>query len=153
MDMNQRFNDRVTIYLAVESVELAPSVVTARLGVLPDREWLMGDFRGKTGRRWEGHGWVVETTVTSEENEGRSASALIPIAMKAFERKVGPLTAAALSLGMSAQRYAVLAILAEAVPGIELSRSFLKLLSDLGGTFQIDLSTESRVGPAVAGAR
>jgi hypothetical protein len=142
--MSQSFDDRVTIYLAIESVELAPSILTTRLGVRPDREWVIGDVRGKTGRHWECHGWVVETTVRSEENGGPSASELIPIAMERFEGKVGPFAKIASSLGNSAQRYTVLAILAEEVPGIELSHSFLQLLTDLGGTFQVDLSTQLR---------
>lgn len=141
--MSQNFDDRVTIYLAIESVELAPSILTARLGVRPDREWVVGDPRGKTGKHWECHGWIVETTVRSEENGGRLASELIPIAMERFEQKVGPFAKAVFSLGNSAQRYTVLSILTEDVPGIELSHSFLQLLADLGGTFQVDLSTSS----------
>ncbi len=144
--MSQSFDDRVTIYLAIESVEWAPSMLTARLGVPPDREWALGDLRGKTGKHWECHGWVVETTVRSEGNSGRSASELIPIAMERFERKVAPLAKSASSLGDSAQRYTVLAILAEEVPGIELSHSFLQLLAALGGTFQVDISAQFPVG-------
>jgi hypothetical protein len=138
--MSQNIDDRVTIYLAIESVELPPSILTARLGVRPDSEWVIGDARGKTGKHWECHGWVVETTVCSEENGGRSASELVPIAMERFERRVGPFAGVAFSLGDSTQRYAVLNILAGEVPGIELTHSFLQLLADLGGTFQIDLS-------------
>jgi hypothetical protein len=136
------FDDRVTIYLAIESVELTPSELTTRLGVRPDREWLIGGVRGKTGKQWDRNGWVVETTIRSEESGGLSASELIPIAMERFASKVEPFAKTASSLGSSAQRYAVLAILAEDVPGIELSHSFLQLLNDLGGTFQIDLSTQ-----------
>jgi len=147
--MSQSFDDRVTMYLAIESVELAPSILTARLGVRPDREWVIGDVRGKTGKRWESHGWVVETTVRSEESGGRSASELIPIAMERFERKVRPFAKLASSLANSAQRYAVLAVLAEEVPGIELSHSFLQLLTELGGTFQVDLSTQLPVRPTI----
>jgi len=140
--MSQRYDDRVTIYLAIESVELAPSILTARLGMRPDREWVIGEVRGKTGRHWECHGWIVETTVRSEEHGGRSASELIPIAVERFQRKVGQAAKAASSLGPSAQRYTVLAILADEVPGIELSHPFLQLLADLGGTFQVDLSAQ-----------
>jgi Domain of unknown function (DUF4279) len=145
MTMSHGFNDRVTIYLAIESVEWAPSVLTDRLGVRPDREWTAGDVRGRTGKLWDSHGWVVEATVNSEDNGGRSASELIPIAISKFENKVKPIADAASSLGDSAQRYTVLAILAEEVPGIELSNSFLRLLTDLGGTFQIDLSAQLSV--------
>ena len=53
--MSQRFDDRVTIYLAIESVELAPSILTARLGMPPDRQWLIGEGRGKTGK----HGTIM----------------------------------------------------------------------------------------------
>jgi len=147
--MSQRFGDRVTIYLAIESVELAPSILTERLGMPPDRQWLIGEGRGKTGKHWECHGWAVETTVRSEEHGGRSASELIPIAMERFQRKVGQSAKAASSLGASAQRYTVLAILAEEVPGIELSHSFLQMLADLGGTFQVDLSAQVPVGSTV----
>jgi hypothetical protein len=138
--MSESIDDRVTIYLAIESVEFPPAALTARLGVRPDREWVIGDARGKTGKHWECHGWIVETTVCSEENGGRSASELVPIAMEQFERRVGPFAKVASSLGDSAQRYAVLDILADYVPGIELSHSFLQLLTDLGATFQIDLT-------------
>jgi hypothetical protein len=139
--VSQSFDDRVTIYLAIESAELTPSILTARLGVHPDRQWVIGDVRGKTGKHWERNGWVVETVVRSEENGGRSASELIPIAVERFERKVEPFAGAASSLGNSVERYAVLAVLAEKVPGIELSHSFLQLITNLGGTFQIDLNT------------
>ena len=77
----------------------------------------------------------------SEEVGGRPANELIPIAMEKFERKVGPVAKLLSSSGISAQKYTVLAIFAEDAPGIELSHSFLQLLADLGGTFQIDLST------------
>jgi hypothetical protein len=149
MSTSNGFDDRVTIYLAIESVELTPSELTARLGVCPDREWLIGGVRGKTGKHWGRNGWVVETTIRSEDSGGRSASELIPIAMEKFESKVEPFAKTASSLGNLAQRYAVLAILAEDVPGIEFSHSFLQLLTDLGGTFQIDLSTQP-ISPAGA---
>ena len=79
--------------------------------------------------------------VRSEENGGRSASDLISLAMEEFERRVRPFARAVLSLGNLAERYTVLAILAEEVPGIELSHSFLQLIADLGGTFQVDIGT------------
>ncbi len=140
--MFQSFDDRVTVYLAIESVDLAASAVTDRLGMRPDKEWAFGDVRGRTGKVWNNHGWVVETTVRSEDNGGRSASELIPIAIESFENKVGRIAKGVSSLGDSAKRYIVLAIVAEYVPGIELSKSFLRLLSDFGGTLQIDLSTQ-----------
>jgi hypothetical protein len=142
MSINSGFDDRVTIYLAIESVELTPSILTARLGVHSDREWVTGGVRGRTGKRWDHNGWVVETTVCSEGSGGRPASELLPIAMERFMSKVGPFAKMASSLGSSVQRYTVLSIVTEEVPGIEFSDSFLRLLADLGGTFQIDLNTQ-----------
>jgi hypothetical protein len=142
MSNRNNFNDRITIYLAIESVELTPSELTTRLGSRPDRIWLMGSVRGKTGKHWDSNGWVVETTICSEESAGRSASELIPIAIERFEIRLKPFARMAYSLGDSAQRYSVLAVLAENVPAIELSHSFLQVLADLGGTLQIDLSTQ-----------
>jgi len=140
--MSRSFDDRVTIYLAIESVELAPSVLTERLAMRPDRQWVIGEVRGRTGKRWECHGWVVETTVRSEEQGGRSVSELIPIAMEKFRHKVAQFAKAASALGSSAQRYTVLSIVADQIPGIELNHSFLQLLTDLGGTFQVDISAQ-----------
>lgn len=150
MSKSSGFDDRVTIYLAIESVDLTPSELSTRLGVSPDREWHIGDGRGKTGKLWTCNGWVVETTVRSGDS-GRTASGLIPIAMERFESKVGPFAKAVSSLGSSADRYTVLAILSEDVPGIEFSHSFLQLLADLGGTFQIDLSTGPDSSASAAG--
>ncbi|MDP9115638.1 MAG: DUF4279 domain-containing protein [Acidobacteriota bacterium] len=147
--MNRLFDDRVTIYLAIESVEVAPSILTERLGMCPDRQWVIGEARGKTGKRWERHGWVVETIVRSEEHGGRSASELIPIAIEKFQRKVAQFAQATSSLGASAERYTVLAILAEDVPGIELNHPFLQLLTYLGGTFQVDLSVQVPVSSTI----
>jgi len=137
-ELNDHLDERVTIYLAIESTDLKPSALTDRLGACPDREWVIGAPRGKTGKRWECHGWVVETTVRSEEVGGQSASKLIPVAMERFERRVGPFAKAISELD-SAQKYVVLTILAEHIPGIECSHSFLDLVSTIGGTFQIDL--------------
>jgi hypothetical protein len=95
----------------------------------PDREWSLGDARGKTGKRWESHGWVVQTTVRSEDSGGRPASELIPIALDRFEARVKAFAKSASLLGDSTPRYVVLGILAEEVPGIELGRSFLRLLA------------------------
>lgn len=136
--MKDNFDERVTIYLAIESTDLAPSTLTERLGVLPDREWVIGDPRGKTGKQWECHGWIVETTVHSRDNEGRPVSRLIPIAMERFERRVRPFADAVAGLS-SAQKYVVLTMLAQHTPGIEFSHSFLQLIAALGGTLQIDL--------------
>ena len=86
----QSANDRVTIYLAIESADLTPSSITAQPGAFPNRVWLVGDARGKTGKRWEHNGWVVETTARSEESEGRAASELIPIVLKEFQGRVAP---------------------------------------------------------------
>ncbi|MBZ5579218.1 MAG: DUF4279 domain-containing protein [Acidobacteriia bacterium] len=144
--MSHDFDDRVTIYLAIESAELAPSILTEQLRMRPDRQWIIGEARGRTGRVWECHGWVVETTVNSEEHGGKSASELIPIAIERFQQKVAHFTDAASLLGPSAQRYTVLAILADEVPGIELSHSFLQLLTDLGGTFRVDISAPIPAG-------
>ncbi|MFN7640739.1 MAG: hypothetical protein ACK5PR_03240, partial [bacterium] len=86
--MGENYDDRVTLYLAIESLELAPSILTERLGMLPDREWLIGEARGRTGKRWERHGWIVEATVRSDEYGGQSASQLVPIALETFHEKV-----------------------------------------------------------------
>ena len=64
----------------------------------------------------------------------------MPIALEIFQGKVAPITKALATLGSSVERYIVLAILAEEVPGIELNHSFLQFLADLGGTFQVDLT-------------
>jgi hypothetical protein len=101
----------------------------------------MGTARGRTGKHWDHHGWVMEITTRSLENDGLPAHDLVPLALKGFETKVKPLAKLVSSLGDAAQRYIVLAILATEIPGIELSQSFLQLLADLGGTFQVDLST------------
>jgi hypothetical protein len=140
--MNRTFDDSVTVYLAIESVELSSSDLTSRLGMRPDREWSLGDARGKTGKRWESHGWVVQTSVRSEDSGGRPASELIPIALDRFEARVKAFAKGASLLGDSTPRYVVLGILAEEAPGIELGRSFLRLLAELGGTFQVDLNVQ-----------
>jgi hypothetical protein len=64
------------------------------------------------------------------------------IALDRFEARVKAFAKRASLLGDSTPRYVVLEILAEEVPGIELGRSFLQLLADLGGTFQVDLNVE-----------
>src|SRR6476660_2329571 len=133
-------DDRVTLYLAVESLDLTPSIVTDRMRVRPDREWTKGDLRGKTGKYWERHGWILETTVRSQDCDGGPASALIPIAMARFEKRVRSLAEMLSELRSSAEIYVVLGIVAKEAPGIECSPSFLELMVTLGGTFQIDLS-------------
>ena len=139
MEKNCEREDHVTVYLAIESVELKPSELTRLLGVPPDREWLIGSERGRTGKLWDRSGWIVETEARSEDSQCRPASELIPIAIANFERKVAPFSKMAAALGTSVERCAVLAIVSEQIPGIQFSHSFLKLLSDLDGTFQIDL--------------
>ena len=93
--------------------------------------------------QWDRHGRVIETIVRSEENGGVSASELIPIAMEKFQIRVEPFAKLLSSLGNSAQRYSLLSVLADEMPGIELTHSFLELVAEIGGTFQIDLS----IGP------
>lgn len=138
MTKSDVLDERVTIYLAIESVELAPTILTERLGVRPDREWTIGDARGRTGKQWECNGWVVEITVTSQGTDGMLASKLIPIAMQRFESRVRPFANSVSGLG-SAEKYVVMTILAADTPGIECSHSFLELVARLGGTFQVDL--------------
>jgi hypothetical protein len=138
--MSQNADDRVTVYLAVESLELTPSMLTDRLAVRPDREWIKGDRRGRTGKCWERHGWIIESTVRSIDHGGRPASALLPLALAEFETRAGPLVEVIAQLGPSVQIYVVLGIVAEEAPGIELSHEFLKLTTFLGGTLQIDLA-------------
>ena len=58
---------------------------------------------------------------------------------------MAPFAKAVSSLGSLARSYIVLAILAEEIPGIELNHSFLQLLTDLGGTFQVDISAPAPV--------
>ena len=137
-ELKSQMDDRVTICLAIESTELAPATLTERLGTRPDREWVIGDLRSKTGKQWECHGWVIETTVQSGDSQGQPASQLIPIATERFESRVRPFADAAARLG-SAQKYVVLTILSQHTPGIEFSHSFLQLVATLGGTLQIDL--------------
>lgn len=38
--IDQRYYDRVTVYLAIESIDLAPSILTQRLGMPPDENGL-----------------------------------------------------------------------------------------------------------------
>ena len=147
--MSREYDERVTVYLAIESVELAPSILTERLGMRPDRQWAIGEARGRTGKCWKRNGWIIEAKVGSEEHGGESASRLVLIALETFQGKVAPITNALSTLGSSVERYIVLAIIAEEVPGIELNHSFLQLLADLGGTFQIDLSVQVPVSSTI----
>jgi hypothetical protein len=139
METNHRSEDRVTISLGIESVELRSSDVTDRLGSPPDWEWSIGEARGKTGKHWECNGWNLETVVRSEDTNGRPAVELVHIAMQRFEERVRPIAGAVRELGGSASVTVVISILADVTPGIECGHSFLELLSNLGGTFQIDL--------------
>lgn len=139
--MKRDHSDRVTLYLAIESVALTRGDIAKRLGSPPDRGWGIGDVRGKTGKSWECNGWVIETVVRSSDGVYRTASELIPIALDRFEARAGAFRDAIARLDKeSVQVYVVLAILAEEVPGIECSHTFLNLLAALGGTFQIDLT-------------
>ena len=138
--MKSHCDDRVTVSLTIESVSLTPAMLTTRLGVHPDEQWLAGASRGQTGKQWEHNGWTVETTVRSAENAGISATKLIPRALIQFETRVRHIADMIAALSDSVQVYTVLFILTEHVPGIELSPSFLQLLADIGGTFQVDLS-------------
>ncbi len=68
------FTDQVVICLGIESVEMTAAAVTARLGVVPDSQWSRGALRGRTGKRWECHGWVLEVCVRAEELDGGAVS-------------------------------------------------------------------------------
>ena len=138
--MGQRQDDRITIYLAIESASVTPSDLTERLGVRPDRAWVIGEPRGRTGMLWECHGWVIETTVRSEEYDGRSATELLPIGMRAFLHRATCVAGVISHLGSSVQRHVVISIVADEAPGIELDPPFLRLLVDLGGSLQVDLN-------------
>jgi len=126
-------DDRVTIYLALESDDLTTVMLTERLGVQPSKEHAIGDVRGQTGKCWDHHHWELEVTVRSNHSGGRLAQELIPIAMDLFAARVEPLARIISSLDSSVQRFVVLGILADPVPGIALSHPFLQLLADLGG--------------------
>lgn len=138
-------DDRVTLYLAIESLSLTSSALTGRLGVHPDREWAVGEPRGKTGKLWECHGWIIEETVTSAENSSITASLLIPIAIQKFEERVQSLAEPISHLCNSANVYVVLSVIAQDTPGMEFRHSFLNLLSSLGGTFQVDLIVNNSI--------
>lgn len=139
MSMTTSSHDEVTVYLAIESTVLRPSVVSERLGALPDRQWSAGETRGKTGKPWDRHGWVLEVRVHPEDHENRNASQLLPIAIEKFEERLTTLVPGLNRLGSSAEKYIVASVICEFVPGIELKPSFLKLLSDAGASFQIDI--------------
>ena len=59
MSISREVADQVTISLAIESVELTPSILTARLGVQADEEWIVGGDRGKTGKQWDQGGFAL----------------------------------------------------------------------------------------------
>jgi len=139
--MTHNSDDRVTVQLAVESIVFDAAAVSLRVGVQPDRQWSIGDARGKTGMAWERHGWVIETTLRSADSGGRSATDLIPIVVSAFERRIQPIVAKLALLRTDAELFHVIAIVANETPGIELSESFLTVLSAIGGTLQIDFIT------------
>jgi hypothetical protein len=131
-------NDQVTLSLGIESADLRPSEIAARLGPA-DWQWQSGEARGKTGKRWERNGWNLETVVRSENEGGLPASDLVSIAMRRFEERVRPIAGAVRELSACAYVTVVLSAVADAAPGIECTHSFLDLLSVLGGTFQVDL--------------
>lgn len=131
-------SDRVTIYLAIESATLDGPALTQMLGRSPDREWRLGQPRGKTGKVWDKHGWVIEVTVRFEDSEEGPTFDLLRAALEQFESKVGPVRKSVASLGMLAERYVVISILAQELPGVELSTSLVGLLSDLQCSVQID---------------
>lgn len=139
MSMMTSSHDEVTVYLAIESTVLKPSVVSEQLGALPDRQWSVGEPRGQTGKAWDRHGWILEVRVRPEDHEHRTASELLPIAIEKFEERLATLVPGLNRLGSSAQKYIVASVISDFVPGIELKPSFLKLLSDAGASFQIDI--------------
>jgi hypothetical protein len=132
-------DDRVTIYLGIETTKWRSSELTAQLGVRPDREWNIGEARGKTGKQWVSNGWELATAVRSEDAENQPASELIPIAMQRFEDRVRPIAGAVRSLGPDAYLTVVIDVLSEITPGIICRHSFLELVSNLGGDLQLDL--------------
>ena len=140
MNTNPERDDGVTMYLAIESTELTSFALTKRLETRSDREWGIGEVRGKTGKRWDRNGWVLESSGPLTGDLARSANELIPIVIARFTERLKPIAKSISQLGSSAEVFVVLAILASETPGIELSHSFLELLATLGGTFQVDLT-------------
>lgn len=131
-------DDRVGLYLTIEGTVLSPSVLTSNLGINPDRTWMIGDSRGHTGEQWGSHGWSLEMVINSQDTDNQTATYLIPIAIDQFEKRIEPVANKITQIkGMSV--YVVLSILANEVPGIELSNSFINLISKLGSSLQIDL--------------
>ena len=135
-------HDQVTIYLAIESAFVAPSVLIQKLGVLPDKQWLAGEARGMTGKVWERHGWIMEVRIGSDEYRPLTASQLLPMAIETFGERLAPLIQRLAQLDISAEKYIVVSIVCNFAPGIELGLSFLKLLSAVGGSVQIDIQCE-----------
>ncbi len=142
--MGVRSRDEVTMYLAIESILLASSVITDKLGVLPDKQWSVGQNRGKTGKVWDRHGWVIEVRVLPHDDETLIASQVMSIAIERFEKRLAPLVQKVAQLDSSADKYVVASIVCDVVPGIEFRPSFLKLLTEVGASFQIDIQSRLR---------
>ena len=59
---------RITVWLFIEAPDLTLEEISARIGLVPDKSWKIGDPRGKTGKVFETNSWTLESRREVDEN-------------------------------------------------------------------------------------
>lgn len=59
---------RITVWLFIESPDLTAEEMSAKIGLVPDSSWHIGDARGKTGKFYKTNSWCLESVSDVDES-------------------------------------------------------------------------------------
>ena len=129
---------KVTAELIVASASLTPEEVSKCVQVECDRSWKTGDPRGKTGKSWATHGWVLRSIKSAEQGDD-AVNSLVSSCVGDLIQRLKPIAAKVRDLSREGDVGVSIDILASHVPALNFDHEVLKVIADAGAWLQIDL--------------
>jgi len=133
---------RITVWLFVECADMTVQDMSARIGLNPDKSWLIGDPRGKTGKTYETNSWCLESVLEVEENPmtvGERLRQGVDDVLRRIANSAGRFR------DLASQRTAGLyvGVSADENPAIQLKAATVSGIAALGVDLEMDLTTGS----------
>jgi hypothetical protein len=130
---------KITVWLFIESGDLTVEEISARIGLLPDMSWKIGDPRGKTGKAYETNSWKLQSHFDEVDENPIEVGKKTRICLDDVLRRVRDYADRfrAVAFGRTAGLY--LGISAREAPAIEIKAKTIGAVGSLGVDLEIDV--------------
>ena len=124
--------NRIRVHFTLTGTDFEPEAVTAATSLKPAKIWHVGDFIGVSSRRYDYHGWRIDSGLAETTGMAEQLEALLA-RLEPARRSLEPFIGTAYAeIGCVIYAY-------ECVPEMHFSRDALQRVAEIGAEIDIDL--------------